>query len=50
MFSKNYCASYYSFLIHMLRGLRNAVLEGTAEEYSTKFFHNYYRDDPKGIP
>lgn len=39
-----------SYLIHLLRGLRQAVLEERAEEYARDFFVNYYRDDPNGVP
>ena len=38
------------FLIHMLRGLREAVLEDRAEEYAIDFFTNYFRDDKDGVP
>ena len=39
-----------SFLIHLLRGLREAVLSGNAEQYAREFFQNYYKYDGKGIP
>mmetsp|Transcript_18046 Transcript_18046/g.17231 ORF Transcript_18046/g.17231 Transcript_18046/m.17231 type:complete len:196 (+) Transcript_18046:649-1236(+) len=38
------------FLIHLLRGLRESVLEGTCEEYARDFFINYYRDEKEGVP
>ena len=38
------------FLIHMLRGLREAVLNDTAEAYAIDFFTNYYSNDENGIP
>lgn len=38
------------YLIHLLRGLREAVMSDTTESYSVDFFTNYYKDDPKGIP
>lgn len=40
----------YSFLIHLLRGLRSSVLEDRAETYAREFFINYYRDDKNGVP
>ena len=38
------------YLIHLLRGLRQAVLEERAEQYAVEFFTNYYRDDSNGVP
>jgi len=40
----------FSYLIHLLRGLRTAVLEDHAEKYAKDFFINYYRDDKNGVP
>ena len=36
------------FLIHMLRDLRQAVLDGTAEDFSKKFLNDYFKAE--GIP
>ena len=38
------------YLIHLLRGLRTAVINETAEAYAIDFFTNYYRDAPEGVP
>ena len=38
------------YLIHLLRGLREAVLNDTAEAYSIDFFTNYFSEDPNGVP
>jgi len=38
------------FLIYLLRGLRQAVLEDRAEAFARDFFRNYYRDAENGIP
>ena len=37
-------------MIHLLRGLREAVLNETAEAYAISFFTNYYRDSEGGVP
>jgi hypothetical protein len=34
----------------LLRGLRQAVLDGNAEQFSKDFFINYYRDEKDGVP
>lgn len=38
------------FLIHLLRGLREAVLEDRTEEYAVDFFTNYFKNEETGIP
>lgn len=38
------------FLIHLLRGLRQAILDDKAADYSRQFFIDYYRDAEGGIP
>ena len=38
------------YLIQLLRGLREAVINETAEEYSIDFFTNYFSTDPEGVP
>jgi queuine tRNA-ribosyltransferase len=38
------------FLIHLLRGLRQAVFDGIVEHYSRDFFVNYFRDEADGVP
>jgi len=38
------------YLIHLLRGLREAVIDGSAEKYSKEFFINYFRDEDGGVP
>lgn len=53
MFSKlyiYYIDNTYSYLIHLLRGLRTAVIEERAEKFAIDFFTNYYKDDKSGIP
>jgi queuine tRNA-ribosyltransferase catalytic subunit len=41
------------YLIHLLRGLRESVINGTTLEYAKDFFDNYYSGEAeteKGIP
>eukprot|EP00355_Strombidium_rassoulzadegani_P010527 CAMPEP_0168618810 /NCGR_PEP_ID=MMETSP0449_2-20121227/6267_1 /TAXON_ID=1082188 /ORGANISM="Strombidium rassoulzadegani, Strain ras09" /LENGTH=344 /DNA_ID=CAMNT_0008659703 /DNA_START=188 /DNA_END=1219 /DNA_ORIENTATION=- len=37
------------FLIHMLRDLREAVVEGRTESFAVEFFKNYFRDEKEGV-
>ena len=38
------------YLIHLLRGLREAVINDTAEAYAIDFFTNYFSQEENGIP
>jgi len=38
------------FLIHMLRDLRDAVLEERVEEFASNFFTEYFKNEKDGIP
>ena len=38
------------YLIHLLRGLREAVINETAGTYAIDFFTNYYSTEEEGVP
>ena len=38
------------YLIHLLRGLREAVFNDTVEAYAVSFFTNYFRNNKDGVP
>jgi len=38
------------YLIHLLRGLRTAVLNDAAEAYAVEFFSCYFKDEEGGVP
>ena len=38
------------YLIHLLRGLREAVFDETVEPYARDFFVNYFKDEQDGVP
>lgn len=38
------------YLIHLLRGLRQAIIEDRAEAYARKFFSDYFKNEEGGVP